>query len=116
MPPKPREIYLRRVEGEKLRPVIIVSCEELNRGYYAVAVPLTSAKLETRRSLPNYVPFKAGQFGLDRDCVAQAEGITIVEKTELDLDAGPIGFLDPAVMRNLIRAIGNVIEAKCEPD
>jgi len=47
--------------------------------------------------------------------VAQCENIVSIEKTQLDLAAGPVGVLDVVTMRDLIRAIGHVIESDCEP-
>ncbi len=112
--PRPGEVYWAFV-GPKRRPVMIVSREELNRGTYVVAVLVASAGLDVRWNLPNCTAFEAGQFGLEKDCVAQAETITQVERSELDLATGVIGTLDPAALRNLIRSIGYVISAECEP-
>ena len=114
MAPKPGEIYREDVEGPP-RPVIVVSREELNRGRYVVAVPVTSAKLEVRWTLPNCVPFQAGQFGFDRDCVAHAEAIGIVNKSDLVLDDGQPPALDGATLRSLVHAIGYAISSECEP-
>jgi mRNA-degrading endonuclease toxin of MazEF toxin-antitoxin module len=110
----PGEIYWADVPPYR-RPVIIVSREELNRGAYAVIVPLTSEKFPIRRELPNCIPFYAGQYGLTKDCVAQAEAITLIELAEIDTSAGPIGRLDPSTHRQLIRAIGYVLSATLEP-
>jgi hypothetical protein len=38
-----------------------------------------------------------------------------IEKVQLDLSAGPFGLLDDMAMRNVIKAIGHVIESDCEP-
>ena len=115
MTPRPGEIYWAYVEGTKPRPVIIVSREELNRGHYVLAIPLTSAKLEDRLHLPNCVALRAGQFGLDRDCVAQAEAMTVLDKGDLDVDAGPLDSLDQETIHALIKAVGYVISADCHP-
>lgn len=96
-------------------PIIVVSREDLNRGNYVVAVVCTSARFATRSQLPNCVPFRAGQFGFTADCVAQCENILSVEKAQLVLDAGPVGVLDELALRDVIRAIGYVIESDCEP-
>jgi mRNA-degrading endonuclease toxin of MazEF toxin-antitoxin module len=112
MVPRPGEIYLLTEEN---RPVIVVSREALNRGNYVVLVRLTTQRLEERWNLPNCVPFKEGQFGLDRTCLAQGETISLIEKSNLDLDRGPIGQLSPVALRDVVRAIGNVISAECEP-
>lgn len=121
MPLRPGEIYRAYLEenepGKEVRahPVVVVSREEFNRGGYVVVVPITSSRLDTRRHLPNCVSFCAGQFGLEKDCVAQAEAIMIREQLDLDLDTGVIDTLDGESMRNVIRAIGYVISADCEP-
>jgi len=111
MPLRPGEVY-RLTEGD--RPAIVVSREALNRGDYVVVVPVTTKRLDARRNLPNCVYFRGGQFGFDKECVAQAEAITLVDKAVLDLGAGPAGRLSEEVMRDLIRAIGNVVGAECE--
>lgn len=68
-----------------------------------------------RSTLPNCVPFRAGQFGLTADCVAQCDNMLSIDKVQLDLAAGPIGVLDESAMRDVVKAIGHVIESDCEP-
>src|SRR5438034_11645120 len=96
-------------------PVIVVSREELNRGRYALVVVCTSARFAVRSKLPNCVPFRAGQFGFTADCVAQCENMLSIDKAQLDATAGLVGRLDDLALRNVIKAIGYVIEADCEP-
>jgi mRNA-degrading endonuclease toxin of MazEF toxin-antitoxin module len=110
----PGEIYMAETEAGK-RPAVIVSREELNRGHWVVAVLITSADFAVRSALPHCVPFSAGEFGLTKDCVAQAEAITYVAISELDMDAGAIGVLDEVRLRELIKAIGNMMGSDCEP-
>lgn len=81
----PGEIYLADFDEEGVRPVVVVSVELLNRGRYAVVVVFTSGKFDLRSKLPNCVPFRAGQFGLTVDCVAQCEMILRIELDRLDL-------------------------------
>ncbi len=114
--PSPGELYLAYFESEHPRPIIIVSQRKLNLGKYVVVVPLTSTNLEKRWNLPNCVPFKAGSFGLDKDCVAQCEAITFIEKDFIILNTGPIGTLDGEKWRLLLRAIGYVVCAVYEPE
>lgn len=95
-------------------PVIIVSREDLNRGDRAVAVLCTSQKLAVRSGLPHCVPFRAGQFGFSKDCVAQCENIFLVDKQSLD--ATPMGALSDVALRDVIKAIGHVIDSDCEPN
>lgn len=115
MPLKPGEIYLAALENDGRRRIIVVSQEEQNRGNYVVVVPITSTRFEERKDLPNCVPFQAGDFGLTKDCVAQAEQISVLPKEVLLLEDGIIGKLDDEKMREIIRAIGHVIAADCEP-
>lgn len=96
--------------------MIILSRESLNRGNAVTIVVITSSKLAVRTGLPNCVPFRAGDFGLPRDCVAQGESIAPIPTAMLDLDTGPVGVLSDAAMRDVIRAVGFVLEADCEPD
>lgn len=107
------EIYLTDTAVGK-RPAVIVSREELNRGRWVVAVLITSAHFPIRSALPHCVPFRAGEFGLSKDSVAQAETITYLEISDLDLDAGTLGMLDGPRMRDLVRAVGNMMGSDCE--
>ncbi len=111
---KPGEVYWANLAVGR-RPIIIVSREDLNRGTYVVAVLCTTMNFPQRSGLPNCVPFQAGEFGLPKDCVAQCEAITFVNKTDIDLAMGLIGLLDETRLREVIRAIGHVLEADCEP-
>jgi mRNA-degrading endonuclease toxin of MazEF toxin-antitoxin module len=110
---KPGEIYFADLYEAGSRPILIVSRPSLNRGGYVVAIPITSSHFERRRQLPNCVAFRAGQFGLSRDCVAQCEAILSVEQSQIN--PAPIGVLDEVSLRDVIRAIGYVIESDCEP-
>ena len=116
MPFQPGEIYLAFAGGDKYRPVLIVSREELNQGNYVVAIPFTSTHFETRSKLPNCVPFHAGEFGLDKDSVAQAEAISAIHKDDFDLQTGVIATVDEEKMREVTKAIGYLIVADCEPE
>jgi mRNA-degrading endonuclease toxin of MazEF toxin-antitoxin module len=112
---KPGEIYMADFPQAGPHPVIVVSREDLNRGNYALVVVCTSARFAVRSTLPNCVPFRAGDFGFAADCVAQCENTLSIDKSQLDLVAGPIGVLDDAALRDVIKAIGYVIESDCEP-
>jgi len=111
---RPGEIYLADTEAGK-RPALIISREELNRGRWVVAVLITSAHFDLRSTLPHCVPFRAGECGLTKDCVAQAETITYLAVSDLDLDAGVVGILGENWLRDMIRAIGNMMGSDCEP-
>jgi len=109
------DIYMADFPEAGRHPVIVISREALNRGHYILVVVCTSARFEQRRSLPNCVPFLAGQLGFTKDCVAQCENLLSIDHIQLDLDSGPIGSLDEIKMREVIHAIGYVIESDCEP-
>ena len=98
------------------RPGIVVSRESLNQGNYVVMVLCTTKRFAIRSRLPNCVPFQAGEFGMSSDCVAQCEAIDALEKGEIDIASGPIGRLDTARLRDVIKAIGAVIDSDCEPN
>jgi mRNA-degrading endonuclease toxin of MazEF toxin-antitoxin module len=77
----PGEIYWANLAAGR-RPIIVVSRPDLNRGNYVVAVLCTTARFAVRSTLPNCVPFKAGEFGFPHDCVAQGETISFwISKT-----------------------------------
>lgn len=109
---RPGEVYLVDLPGGGRRPAVVVSREELNRGTYVVLVPCTTAGFARRSTLPNYVPFRAGQFGFTADCVAQCE---LIAFQDVDLAAGPIGVLDDSAFRDVVRAVGHVLGSDCEP-
>lgn len=111
---EPGEIYEADFPGVGPHPVIILSREDLNRGGQAVVVICTSARLAVRRTLPNCVPFQAGQFGFTKDCVAQCEQLLTVDQSEVPL-AGPLGKLDDLALRDVVKAIGYVMDSDCEP-
>ncbi len=117
MPPRPGEIYWVIDAVEDPHPLVVVSRKELNRGSYVTVVPFTSARarLKTRKHLPNCVAIQAGQFGLTKACVAQADQIATVFKTDLNLEGGPIGTLSADAIRDVVHAVGHVIDAECEP-
>jgi mRNA-degrading endonuclease toxin of MazEF toxin-antitoxin module len=110
----PGDIYMADLGEATPHPVIIVSREDLNRGDRLVVVLCTSQKYAIRSALPHCVPFQAGQFGFTKDCVAQCENIFLVFKDSLG--ANPIGILSDVALRDVIKAIGHVIDSDCEPN
>jgi mRNA-degrading endonuclease toxin of MazEF toxin-antitoxin module len=97
-------------------PVLVVSREDLNWGDRVVAAIITSAKFAVRSTLANCVVLKAGQFGMTKDCVVQGESVFNAMTMHLDLAAGPVGKLDDLTMREVIKAIGDVLDSDCEPN
>jgi mRNA-degrading endonuclease toxin of MazEF toxin-antitoxin module len=111
----PGEIFIADLGDAGPHPVIVISREELNRGTVILAVVCTTAKYFQRSKLRNCVPFRAGEFGFTAACVAQCENILTLAISQLDLSAGPIGVLDHATFRDLVLAIGYVMDSECEP-
>lgn len=110
---KPGEVYWADLEFAGRHPVIVLSREELNRGNTVVAIPCTSQNFEKRSKLPNCVPFQAGEFGFNKPTVAQCENVQIVERQILD--PTPIGVVGDEALRDIVRALGYVVDADCEP-
>lgn len=107
------EIHFVRLDSGS-QPGSIISSEPYNRGDYVLAVLCTSAKFEVRSHLPSCVPFQAGEFGFTKNCVAQCERIALLRKEDIDAEA--VGVIDTARMRDVIRAIGQVLDSDCEPN
>jgi mRNA-degrading endonuclease toxin of MazEF toxin-antitoxin module len=75
--PKRGEIF--RLKGDsvgKPRPVLIVSRTEVNGGIYVI-VPFFSEQLAKRKALAQCVFFASGEFGLEKDCVAKTDEVTL---------------------------------------
>ena len=81
-----------------------------------IAALITSQKFAVRSTLPNCVPLKAGQVGLTKDSVVQGESAGPIRMARLDLAAGPLAKLDAITFRDVIRAIGYVLDSDCEPN
>jgi mRNA-degrading endonuclease toxin of MazEF toxin-antitoxin module len=111
---RPGEIYLADTDAGR-RPANVVSREELNRGHWVVAVLVTSTHLAARSKLPHFIAFASRDYGLTKDCVAQAESITYLAVSDLDPDSGAIGVLDEVRMRELIKVIGDMLASDGEP-
>src|SRR5437660_1750685 len=109
------EIYLYTDPVIPPHPVVVVSREELNRGDRVVAAIITSAKFAVRSQFANCAVLKNGQFGMTKDCVVQGESVFNAPTANLDLAAGPVGKLDELTLRDVIRAVGYVMAADCEP-
>jgi len=112
---RPGEIYMADFAEAGPHPVVVVSRDELNRGRYALVVVCTSARFAVRGQLSNCVPFRAGNFGFTTDCVAQCENLLSIDLDQIDFSAGPLGMLDHGAFRNVIKAIGFVMDSECEP-
>jgi mRNA-degrading endonuclease toxin of MazEF toxin-antitoxin module len=112
----PGEIYLADIPDAGEHPILIVSREELNRGRKVLAALITSAKFAVRSTLANCVVLKAGEFEMTRDCVAQCETLAPIPKDVIHADSGPLAVLTDDALRDVIKAIGYVIDSDCEPN
>lgn len=112
----PGEIYLADIPEAGTHPLVVVSREELNRGRKVLAALITSAKFEARSKLPNCVVLRNGEFGMTKDFVIQCETIAPIPKDAIDSTNGPKSTLSEELFRELIKAIGFVIQSDCEPD
>jgi mRNA-degrading endonuclease toxin of MazEF toxin-antitoxin module len=99
-------IYLlKRDSVGKSRPIVVVSNNTLNRGDSILAVPFYSRQLEKRKKQQWCAFYSTGEGGLDRDCVAKADELTLVDKLDIDLVAGKVGGFNDDQMKRLISAI-----------
>lgn len=97
--------------------LIVVSREELNRGNRVLAVPVTSRHFERRSRLPNCVPFRSGEHGFSADCVAQCDAvISLLKMLIVDPESGPVATLPDEVFRDVVVAMGYVMDSTCEPN
>lgn len=108
------EVYMADLESTVPHPVVVVSRVEFNRGDRVLAALCTSTRFASRSTMANCVPIRAGQFGMMKDCVVQCENVFLVATDALH--PGPLGKLDDATMRDVIRAIGYVMDSDCEPN
>jgi len=104
----PRRGQIFRLKSDavgKPRPILVVSRTELNNGSYLLGIAFYGEQLEKRAALPHCILFQAGEFGLTKNCVAMASGITQFKLTELRLAEGPLGELSPEQMAVVDRAL-----------
>lgn len=94
--PRRGEIWL--AEIDKLRPVVVMHRDFAGRNLRSVLVaPLTS----TIRDIPTAVRLGPDD-GLDRDCIASLDHLSLVLRTDL---VRRIGALDDSRMQELCRAL-----------
>jgi mRNA-degrading endonuclease toxin of MazEF toxin-antitoxin module len=77
-----------------------------------VRILVTSKRFVERSILPHCVAFRAGEFGLSIDCVAQCESLFSIRREELGQH---IGTLDAERWRAIVKALGNMMGSDCEP-
>ena len=109
---KRADIYRLKDNGtpySKPRPIVIVSVDALNRGNSVTAIPFYSQQIEDRRNRPYCVFYHRGQGGLEKDCIAKADEISLIEKLEIDFAKGPVGRFNHSEMALLEDAIRYVL-------
>jgi mRNA-degrading endonuclease toxin of MazEF toxin-antitoxin module len=110
----PGEIYQVDLPRAGPHAFVVVSREDLNRGKQVVAAMITSSKFNVRSRLANCVAIRAGEFGMIEDSVIQCESIVALETAELSPQ--PLARLDVLTMRDVVKALGYVFDADCEPN
>ncbi|MEX0701673.1 MAG: type II toxin-antitoxin system PemK/MazF family toxin [Planctomycetales bacterium] len=106
MNPKRGEPYrLKPDAAGRRRPIVIVSRNRLNGGHSVLAVPFYSQQLAKRSAQESCVRFNCGEGGLDKDCVAKTDQLSLIDKLGIDLASGPIGRFDDGQMRRLMDAV-----------
>ena len=96
------EVHLADIFEGGIRPIVIVSREQLNRGSVFLCVPVTSSRVEERRKYANYVFVPAGAGGLREDSVAVAH---LVQPVRADLLREHWGTLPEATLQRILLAI-----------
>lgn len=102
----------------KPRPVLIVSPAHLNGGTYLTAVPFYSDQAQTKRSYRQCVFFARGEYGLEKDCVAKADEVSLYKFSELRIAEGQLGLVDGERMEEISIALSYAlgITPHCEPE
>ncbi|HVA46478.1 MAG TPA: type II toxin-antitoxin system PemK/MazF family toxin [Pirellulales bacterium] len=104
------QVFLLKPEADgKQRPTVVVSRDDQNRGHSVVVMPCYSQQLEKRSKLPYCVLLKAGEGGLDKDCVVKADEVSTLDKSRFDVGRGAIGRLKPARMAEILAALRYVV-------
>ena len=88
--------------GKGRRPVVIVSLNVRNRHERAdtvLVIPLTTS---IHKAAPTHVLLSAGETGLQADCAAKAEDITVVQKASLVEPRGALRVLSDGRICELV--------------
>lgn len=96
-------------DGEKARPIVIVSRDELNRGDRVLAVPFYSQQVEKRAKQSWCAQFKAGEGGLKKDCVAKGDEIQLIDPIEILWRRGRLGRFSADQMNRVITAVRHAL-------
>jgi len=98
----PGDVHLADIFEGGVRPVVIVSRAELNRGTLFLCVPLTSSRVAERRRYANYVFLARGAGGVRDDSVAVAH---LVQPVRAELLRERWGTVPEATLRRVLVAI-----------
>jgi len=93
--PKRGEVYLARLD--KLRPVVILSVDSLNR--FALDVCIVPATTVQHGEFSMRVPIRAKDGGLNRNCWAKCDQVTTLEKSYLRYPA--LGLLSAPTFQTI---------------
>ena len=104
---KQGEIHMLKVDGagKRGRPVLVVSRDELNKGYLCTIVPFNGSDFNNKRHKPFCVPFHAGDPGISKDCVAKCDDLARIPKTDLIRSSRPEGMISDAKLAEVKDAI-----------
>ena len=91
--------------GKPGRRVLVVSREELNRGYEVTIVPFNGSDFANKSKKPFCVPFNCGEFGLVKDCVAKCDEINRIYKNDLVTPSSPVGEISEDKLAEVLSAI-----------
>ena len=92
-------------DGDKERPIVVISRDELNRGDRILAVPFYSQQLEKRAKQKWCALFKAGEGGLKKDCVAKGDEIQLIDPAEILWARGKLGRFNAEQMARVTLAV-----------
>lgn len=96
-------------DGEKERPIVVVSRDELNRGGRILSVPFYSQQLEKRAKQSWCALFNAGEGGLKKDCVAKGDEIQLIDPMEILWIRGKLGRFNADQMARVILAVRHAL-------
>ena len=105
MNPKRGQLFLLKPDPDgKERPIVIVSVDVLNGGHKVLAVPFYSQQLDKRKDQDWCALFSKSEGGLDRDCVAKCDEITLLDKLEINFSR-PLGHFNASEMDRLMDSL-----------
>lgn len=105
---KPRRGELYRLKADKVgkpRRIVVVSNDVLNGGQCILAIPFYSQQLEKRKNQDWCALFAAGEGGLDCECVAKTDELSLFDKLDVDMARGPIGRFNDDQMARVLQAL-----------